>query len=59
MGTKNPKEKNKKNISIKKISSMKQQKSHPARKANRPNGWFTEEDAKTIKEEVIGRFYNT
>ena len=61
MGTKHPKEKNKENISSnKKTSPMKQQKSHPTRNANRPtNGWFTEEDAKIIKEAVIGRFYRT
>ena len=59
MGTKYPKEKNKENISNKKTTPLKQQESHPTSKTSRSNGWFTEKDAKIIKEEVIGKFYST
>ena len=59
MRAKHPKEKNNKNISSKKTNSVRQKESHPTSKANRSSGWFTEKDAKTVKKEVIGRFYST
>ena len=59
MRTKHPKEKNKKNISSRKTSPIGQKKNHSTPRDSRSDGWFTEKDAKTVKKEVIGRFYST
>ena len=59
MKTKQPKGKNKtSSISKRKTYSLKQ-RIHPVGKSNSSRGWFTEEDAKKMTKEVIGRFYNT
>ena len=40
-----------------KISFEKKQ-NHSVKKSSHSSGWFTEEDAKKLKKEVIGRFYS-
>ena len=48
--------KNKRDLSNNKKIGHKRE--NPVNKASRSSGWFTKEDAKKIKKEVIGRFHN-